>query len=265
MSTATKTSEELAQLFDHFHRTGDVDARNRLMEMHLHLVRMHAERIHVKLPKEVQLDDLISAGSFGLLAAVKAFDPARGIRFSTYCAGRIQGAILDWIREFDWVPRLARSRSRKLSIATKQLRNDLGREPTRADLMRRIGVSPGEFAKIEADAGTIPETVSLSRKWYQTGGDKEVREVDVIADTTAPDAALNLERADLKQFILRGLTRAERLIVTLYYYEDLTMKQIGRALDLSESRVSQMHSSIIARLKARTGDGLAELLSTEAA
>src|SRR5213083_217603 len=158
--------------------------RNILMEHYLHLVRYNAERIHVKLPDEVELDDLMSAGIFGLMDAIAAFDLDRGVKFETYCAPRIRGAILDELRSMDWVPRLVRSRAHKLDTASKQLEVELGRSPTHDEIAKRLKVSMGEFEKMAKDASAVG-LVSLSRKWFETDGNKDVREIDVLQDKGA--------------------------------------------------------------------------------
>jgi RNA polymerase sigma factor FliA len=227
--------------------------RNILMENYLHLVRYNAERIHVKLPDEVELDDLMSAGIFGLMDAINAFDLDRGVKFETYCAPRIRGAILDELRSMDWVPRLVRSRAHKLDGATKQLEVELGRSPTNEEVAKRLKVSMNEFEKVAKDASAVG-LVSLSRKWFETDSNKDVREIDILEDKRGADPVREIQRKDLKELITKGLSRAERLIIILYYFEEMTMKEIGATLDLSESRVSQMHSSILARLKAQMAD-----------
>jgi RNA polymerase sigma factor FliA len=227
--------------------------RNILMEHYLHLVRYNAERIHIKLPDEVELDDLMSAGIFGLMDAINAFDLNRGVKFETYCAPRIRGAILDELRSMDWVPRLVRSRAHKLDSATKSLETELGRCPTNVEVAGRLQVSLSEFEKMAKDASAVG-LVSLSRKWFETDSNKDVREIDVLEDKRGADPVREIQRKDLKELITKGLSRAERLIIVLYYFEEMTMKEIGATLDLSESRVSQMHSSILARLKAQMAD-----------
>src|SRR5881394_3563894 len=126
--------------------------RNILMENYLHLVRYNAERIHVKLPDEVELDDLMSAGIFGLMDAIAAFDLTRGVKFETYCAPRIRGAILDELRSMDWVPRLVRSRSHKLDQVSKQLEMELGRTPSEEEISKRLGLPTSEYDKLMKDA-----------------------------------------------------------------------------------------------------------------
>jgi RNA polymerase sigma factor FliA len=227
--------------------------RNVLMENYLHVVRYNAERLHAKLPTEVELDDLMSAGLFGLMDAIAAFDQERGVKFETYCAPRIRGAILDHLRSMDWVPRLVRSRSHKLDVASKSLEVELGRAPTSDEVARRLDVPMAEYEKMAKDASAVG-VVSLSRKYFETDSNKDVREIDVLEDKRGADPVREIQRKDLKELITKGLSRAERLIIILYYFEEMTMKEIGATLDLSESRVSQMHSSILARLKAQMAE-----------
>jgi len=232
--------------------------RNTLMEHYLHLVRYNAERIHQKLPDEVELDDLMSSGIFGLMDAIEAFDMERGVKFETYCAPRIRGAILDELRSMDWVPRLVRSRAQKMHQVNKQLEVELGRQPNSQEIAAKLNISMDEFKKIEKDSKAVG-VVSLSRKYFETDGNKDVREIDILEDKKGTDPVREMQRKDLKDLMTKGLSRAERLIIILYYFEEMTMKEIGMTLDLSESRVSQMHSSIIARLRAQMADRKKEL------
>lgn len=224
--------------------------RNRLIERYLHIVNFSAERMHARLPGEVDVDDLKQAGLFGLMDSIDTFDLERGVKFETFCTQRVRGAIFDELRSMDWVPRLVRARTSKVDRARKQLEAELGRKPTDDELCRQLGVDQNEFKKIIKDSSPV-STVSLDRKWFETDSSKDVREIDVIKDSKQESPLLQLQRGDLKRLITKGLSRAERLIVVLYYYEGMTMKEIGTTLDLSESRVSQMHSSILDRLKAQ--------------
>ena len=224
------------------------ELRNRLIERYLPIVRYTAERLYAKLPDEVELDDLISAGTFGLVDAINAFDLGRGVKFETYCAQRIRGAILDELRSMDWVPRLVRSRAHKMEDARAALEMDLGRRPTEGELAKKLHMSLVEYRKLQRDAKAVG-VVSLSRKWFESDSNRDFREIDVLEDKRSEDPFHHFQKKDVKEWVTRGLSRAERLIITLYYFEDMTMKEIGEALALSESRVSQMHSSILARLK----------------
>ncbi len=226
------------------------ELRNFLIEHYLHLVKSTAERMHMRLPGEVDVEDLMSAGLFGLMDAIDAFDLERGVKFETYCTQRIRGAIFDELRAMDWVPRLVRSRTAKVERARKALEMELGRRPTDAEVCHRLKVSRTEYKKLSKDSKPV-NVVSLNRKWFETDSSKDIREIDVIQDQRQEDPLGELQKRDLKLLITKGLSRAERLIVILYYYEEMTMKEIGMTLDLSESRVSQMHSSILARLQAQ--------------
>ncbi len=226
------------------------ELRNFLIEKYLELVRFTAERMHMKLPSEVEVDDLMSAGLFGLMDAIDAFDPERGVKFETYCTQRIRGAIFDELRAMDWVPRLVRSRTAKVEKVRKQVEMETGRKATDAEIADRLKVEKSEFEKLQKDSRPVG-VVSLNRKWFETDSSKDVREIDVIRDAKQESPVQQIQRQDLQTLITKGLSRSERLIVILYYYEEMTMKEIGTTLDLSESRVSQMHSSILARLKAQ--------------
>jgi RNA polymerase sigma factor for flagellar operon FliA len=244
------TSQQVQKWWTQFFKEGDEESRNRLLENYLSIVKYTAERLYAKLPDEVDLDDLISAGIFGLMDALSAFDPNRGVKFETYCAPRIRGAILDELRSMDWVPRLVRARAHKLGEAHQALEASLGRQPEEAELAKKLRVNMREFHKLQRDARAVG-IVSLSRKWFETDSHREVREIDVLEDRRSDDPLHAAQRKDIREMVTRGLSRAERLIILLYYFEEMTMKEIGETLDLSESRVSQMHSAILTRLKTQ--------------
>ena len=243
-------SMELLEVWMRYQVEPTLELRNVLMEHYLQLVRYTAERVHQKLPSEVDVDDLFSAGLFGLMQAIDAYDLERGFKFETYCTQRIRGAIYDELRAMDWVPRLVRSRSTKVDRARKSIEMETGDKATEDQIMNFLEIDRDEFTKIERDSRPVGMT-SLNRKAYDSDSSKEVQEIDVIQDQRQENPVLGLQKKDLQLLLTKGLTRAESLIVTLYYYEEMTMKEIGLTLDLSESRVSQMHSSILARLKAQ--------------
>jgi RNA polymerase sigma factor for flagellar operon FliA len=246
----TKQEVGIEQVWEQFFKTHDENSRNLLMEHYRSLVRYCAERLHSKLPDKVELDDLISAGIFGLMDAIDAFDKTRGVKFETYCSPRIRGSILDELRSMDWVPRLVRSRAHQLSRATHTLETHLGRKPTEKEIAEELEMNMEEFTRLQRDANAV-SLVSLTTKYSDGDSEKDIREIDVIKDERSKNPVIEAQKRDLKNLLTKGLTRAERLIIVLYYYEEMTMKEIGATLDLSESRVSQMHSSIIARLKAQ--------------
>ena len=247
-----KTKQELSidQIWEQFHKTHEDYFRNLLMEHYRILVKYCAERLHNKLPDKVEVDDLISAGIFGLIDAIDAFDPERGVKFETYCSPRIRGSILDELRSMDWVPRLVRARAHQLAKATHSLEIHFGRKPTENEIAKELDMDTDEFNRLRRDANAV-SLVSLDTKYGDGDSEKDIREIDIIKDERSKNPVIEAQKRDLKSLLTKGLTRAERLIIVLYYYEEMTMKEIGATLDLSESRVSQMHSSIIARLKAQ--------------
>jgi len=248
VSMVAQLDLDVPRLWRDYRTEPTVEMRNQLVELYLPLVKYNAERIWARLPEGVDLDDLISAGVFGLMDAIEAFDLERGVKFETYCVPRIRGAMLDELRTMDWVPRLVRSKHSKLEEARKSLEASLGRPPRADEMAARMGLSNEEFEKMAGDA-TAVSLVSLNKKWYETDSYKDVREIDILEDKKAEDPTHRLQNRDLMRLVTRGLNRNERLIIILYYYEDMTMKEIGATLDLSESRVSQMHSSIVNRLQ----------------
>jgi len=249
MAVMTLAAGEVSKIWEEFieDRTNQV-LRNVLIECYMPLVKFHGERLGDRLPDEVELDDLISAGVFGLMDAIDAFDLSRNVKFETYCVPRIRGAMLDELRNMDWVPRLVRSRAKKLMEASKELSDKLGRQPTHDELAEHLNLSAAELEKMMGDANAVT-TVSLNKKWFETDGSKDISEIDLVEDQKGEDPTNRIQKADLMRLVTKGLNRNERLIIILYYYEEMTMKEVGMTLDLSESRVSQMHSSIVERLQ----------------
>ena len=250
VDSATLATMPIEDVWSLFHQDPTQQIRNFLVERWHHLVVYQAHRIHKRLPSQVDVNDLISIGGMGLMEAIELFNPARGIKFETYCVGRIRGAILDELRSMDWVPRLVRQRSAKVEKIRQRLETVLGRNPTEAEISEALGVDAEEVKKIIRDGSAVTIN-SLNRQRYQSDGSREVCELDVLQDSTQANPITEIQGRDLKELITKGLSRAERLIVVLYYYEQMTMKEIGATLDLSESRVSQLHSLILARLKAQ--------------
>jgi len=247
---ATLTKKEIGKVWTKYKRERNEQLRNLLIEAYLPLVKYTAERISAKLPGSVEADDLASAGIFGLMDAIERYDLTREIKFETYCASRIRGAMLDELRSLDWVPRMIRNRSHKVDAASHRLRSNFGRNPTDLEVAGEMKCSVKEVEEVH-QAQAISNMVSLNRKIGDSDGQKDIRRIEMLEDKRGVDPVRNMHRKELKDILMKGLSEKERLIIILYYYEELTMKEIGAALDLSESRVCQIHSSVIKRLKKR--------------
>ncbi|MEM1449723.1 MAG: FliA/WhiG family RNA polymerase sigma factor [Planctomycetota bacterium] len=226
--------------------------RNVLMERHFPLVKYIAERLLQTLPKSIELDDLVSAGLFGLMDAIRGFDPDRGIKFKTYCTTRIRGSILDQLRSQDWVPRLVRLKASRIDKALQRLTGIFGREPTHAELARELEMDHQELAT-ELQSASAKAMYSLSDKWEDRDDDSSMEKVDVLEDKKSIDPLGVLNRDDMMGFLTRSLTQKERFIIEQYYQVGHTMREIGEMLNLTESRVCQIHSNVMSRLKSLFG------------
>ena len=244
------TEGELESVWKTFKRNRDENLRNTLIEHHMPLVRSIAERVLQTLPKSIELDDLSSAGTFGLMDAINGFDLSRGIKFKTYCTTRIRGSILDELRSQDWVPRLVRLKAHRLDRAIRRLEGEFGRSPNQVEIATELGITLEELEahQAEANAKTI---FSLSEKWDDGDEEKEMEKVEILADRKAVDPVEGIQQHDALEMITSSLTKKERLIILMYYYEGLTMREIGEIMELTESRVCQIHSNVMARLKAQ--------------
>ena len=226
--------------------------RNALMELHYPLVRHIAERLLQTLPKSIELDDLISAGVFGLMDAIRGFDPDRGIKFKTYCTTRIRGSILDQLRSQDWVPRLVRLKAGRIDKAFQKLRGEYGREPTHAELATCLKLNHEELIT-EIDESRARTMNSINERWNEHDDDSSMEKIDIVEDTTSVDPIKEMNKRDMLKYITRSLTHKEQFIIEQYYQIGHTMREIGEMLALTESRVCQIHSNVMSRLKALLG------------
>ena len=242
--------DNLEALWVTYKRCNDQNLRNILIELHMPLVRVIAERLLQTLPKSIDVDDLSSAGTFGLMDAINGYDLARGIKFKTYCTTRIRGSILDELRSQDWVPRLVRLKAHRLEKALRKLEGELGRDPNQFELAKAMDMTINELqaTAAEANAKTI---FSLSEKWDDSDDDNEMEKVEILADKKCQDPVQTMQQRDVLELITSNLTKKERLIIIMYYYEGLTMREIGEIMELTESRVCQIHSNVMSRLKSQ--------------
>lgn len=248
-ATASISEAEVALVWENFVRTRTDALRDRLIEHYMPLVYQTAERMAQRLPGHIDVNDLISAGTVGLIDAISRFEPEREIKFSTYCCTRIQGSIIDELRRVDWAPRQVRNWTNKLSRTRDELESELGRKPTEEEIAGRMNLTPEEFEALMKET-QVKSMVSLDRKWDEDD-DHELGQVEMIADTRAADPLSVLARDELKKILLRGLAEKEKLVVTMYYYDHLSLKEIGATLGLSESRVCQIHAQTLDFLREK--------------
>ncbi len=248
---------ETQALWREFRRTGDRKLRDRLILTYAPLVKYVAGRLGSGLPAHVDDDDLVSYGLLGLIGAIERFDPERDIKFETYAIARIKGAIIDELRSLDWVPRSVRSRARDIERTIAELESRLGRAPSDEEISSKLGITEEELNESLSEISRT-SIAALDELWTVSSGGDTVALIDTIEDTALPNPQVALAETEVKEAIgdaIARLPEREKLVITLYYYEELTLREIGEVLGVTESRVSQLHTKAILRLKARLGGG----------
>jgi RNA polymerase sigma factor for flagellar operon FliA len=231
----------------------DSAARDELILNYSPLVKYVAGRLASSLPQTVDTADLISYGIFGLIDAIEKFDLSRAIKFETYAISRIKGAIIDELRAMDWVPRSVRSRAKEIEAAYVALENTLRRVPSDQEVADHMGVSLKEFQDILSKL-SYTSVVSFEELWVGGERDESQNAIGSIRDDTAEDPVTIFESAEIKDILavaIDKLPERERTVIALYYYEGLTLKEIGQVLGVTESRVSQLHTKAVLRLRAK--------------
>jgi RNA polymerase sigma factor for flagellar operon FliA len=246
--TKKRDDADMTQVWKQFKRTGARHLRDRLIERYLYLVKVIGNRIASRLPRSIDVQDLRSAGVFGLIRAIENFDISRGTRFESYCATRVHGAILDELRSQDWVPRLVRNRADTYRVAHDALRSRLDREPTARELAEHLHVSDEEAETLRRESH-LTSVYTLSRDDESHDDPHLLRKLDVLVDHDSTVPFDEMVTKDLAASLAKVLTQVERTVVALYYHDRLTMKEIGRVLGISESRVCQIHTKLLQRLK----------------
>ena len=240
-------------LWQEYRKTGDQALRDRLILTYAPLVKFVAGRVGASLPAHVDEQDLVSYGLLGLIGAIERFDPGREIKFETFAMARIRGAIIDELRSLDWVPRSVRTRARQIERAIAVLEKELMRAPTDEEIAKKLGVTHDELEESlhEISRSSI---AALDELWSPSGTGDQIALIDTIEDESGPDPEASLELTEIKEALAESISELperEKLVVTLYYYEELTLREIGEVLGVTESRVSQLHTKAILRLKAR--------------
>ncbi len=237
--------------WERFKKTEDSDMRDQLLTDYLPLVKNVAGRMAAGFPKSVELNDLINTGVIGLIEAFNNFDPERGVKFETFAVPRIRGAILDELRMLDWVPRSTRAKARNIDKALMKLENELGRGPSENELARRLSISVNELFSARKDV-SVSSLLSLDELICREDDNRQVPRIETVVNTASIDVLSDMEKTELKVYVIHtisSLTEQERLVVSLYYYEELTLKEIGDIMLISESRVSQIHTRAVTRLR----------------
>jgi len=247
----------LKALWREFKDTGDQHLRERLILHYSPLVKYVAGRVGVGLPPNIENADLVSYGIFGLIDAIEKFDLERAIKFETYAINRIRGAIIDELRSIDWIPRSVRYKAREVEKAFQSLEAKLQRTPTDAEVASEMGVKLEELHQIFSQVSFV-NVVALDEMLHAGGerGDKMTLG-DTLEDPKAPDP-LNLFEGEETKYILakaiNTLAEREKIVVTLYYYEGLTLAEIGQVLGVTESRICQMHTKAVLQLRAKLSE-----------
>jgi RNA polymerase sigma factor FliA len=254
-----ETTLDTQTLWREFKRTGDRGLRDRLILTYAPLVKYVAGRLGSGLPAHVDEGDLVSYGLLGLIGAIERFEPSREIKFETYAVTRIKGSIIDELRSMDWVPRSVRARARDIERAIGRLEAKHRRAPNDEEIAAHLGISEEEFqdSLVEISRSSI---AALDELWVGSTGGEPVPLIATIADPDAPEPQSEMAQTELKEALGEAIARLperEKLVVTLYYYEELTLREIGEVLGVTESRVSQLHTKAVLRLKARLGGATA--------
>jgi RNA polymerase sigma factor for flagellar operon FliA len=245
-----RTEEEL---WEEYKTNKDLKIRDAFIQQYAPLVKYVAGKVAIGMPQNVEFDDLVGFGVFGLLDAIEKFDPDKHVKFKTYAVTRIRGAIYDELRSIDWVPRSVRQKSREIEDAVHRVESQLGRSATDKEISKELGLSDTDFQKamMKVSGTTI---LSLNDIWYSGDDNDKVSIVDSIESPSSLNPDTIVEKSEIRRVIvsaIQELPEKEKKVLVLYYYEDLTLKEIGKVLDVTESRISQLHTKAIMRLKAK--------------
>jgi RNA polymerase sigma factor for flagellar operon FliA len=242
-------------LWREYRRTRDRGIRDRLILTYAPLVKYVAGRLGSGLPAHVDEGDLVSYGLLGLIGAIERYEPDRDVKFETYAIARIKGAIIDELRALDWVPRSVRSRAREMARAIGELEARLGRAPNDEEIAAKVGITVDELEGSLTDISRS-SIAALDELWSVSGDGDQVSLLDTLEDTSGARPAEALDETETREVLADAIARLperEKLVITLYYYEELTLREIGEVLGVTESRVSQLHTKAILRLKSRVG------------
>jgi RNA polymerase sigma factor for flagellar operon FliA len=245
--TNPESSElDLPALWEAYRVSRDDGFRNRLLIHYMPLSQMIARHMHSRMPRTIELDDLAQAAILGLRSAISTFDPSRGIPFENYCGPRVRGAVLDHLRSLDWAPRMLRSRVQRMQEMVRQMEMSTGSAPTDEQLSSALRMPMDELRSLKGEFVPPPVRIGTNQD-----NDAHAFNLELVADGHDDTPVRQAQRTDLREFLTRGLSQVERQVLILYYYESMSLREIGETLELCESRVSQIHQAVIARLRER--------------
>ena len=252
MATSLFDEKTEDELWLEYKKTKSPQLRDKFIRQYMPLVKYVAGKLAVGMPGSVEFDDLVGFGQFGLLDAIEKFDPGKNVKFKTYAVTRIRGAIFDELRQLDWVPRSVRQKSREIEDTIVDLESKLGRTATDAEIAEKMGVSESEYQQtVMKVSGT--SVLSLNDVWYSGNDNDHMSIGDSIESPSSLNPDVIVEREEIRKVIVEAineLPEKEKMVIVLYYHEDLTFKEIGQVLEVSESRISQLHTRANLRLRA---------------
>lgn len=241
------------RLWEDYNRTKSSETRENIILEYAPLVKLVAGRLSMYLGYNVEYEDLVSYGIFGLIDAIDKFDSLKDVKFETYASLRIRGAILDQIRKMDWIPRTIRQKQKRIDAIIKEIELTTGKTATDEEIARGLGISDEEYLEWQSQM-KITNVVSLNE--YMEQGSEVPADVNRHATARFDSPEENIEKEELKQVLeqtLQLLTEKERKVILLYYYEELTLKEISNVLEVSESRISQLHTRALQKMKDKMG------------
>jgi RNA polymerase sigma factor for flagellar operon FliA len=257
VTAAEVEAARVAQTWQRFKTTGDRDAREELILLYAPLVTMVANRVGAGLPTSVEQADLVSYGMFGLIDAIEKYETERAVKFETYASSRIRGAIIDELRAIDWIPRSVRTKARAVDRAFAELESELHRAPSENEVASRLAISVGELRGVFSQLATV--NVAALDEMLGSGSERgdALSLLDTLEDPGAVDPQGSIEVQETKILLARAIERLgerEKIVLVLYYYENMTLAEIGRVLGVTESRISQMHTAAMLRLRTYLQD-----------
>jgi RNA polymerase sigma factor for flagellar operon FliA len=244
--------EDEIKMWKKYKRTKAQDQHDEIVKKYLYLVKYVAGRVAIGLPPNVEFNDLVSYGILGLFDAINKYDVSQGNKFETYAVSRIRGSIMDELRKLDWAPRLLRKKAREIEKKCKELEEKTGRMATDDELARSLKISTDELNSIYSDLNSTT-FLSLDEVWQNDDGNKPISRLQTIEDSLITNQFTFVHQSEVRDLLAQSISELpekEKLVIVLYYYENLTLREIGEILDVSESRVCQIHTKVITRLRS---------------